>query len=159
MENRAGGQRRVTADDIAASIWDSLDDDDQGPPLADWLKTLKAKRQAVSIPDGKAKAMGKGHMFDPSGVEFAQGKTVQHETYSNSAQADLVAMLANLEIRGDVELPSNEDDCTEWKVATGKRLAEARNRFDSLASSRTGTERLRDGTTNILIQWYLHGRR
>ena len=156
---RAGGQRRLTADDIAASIWDSLGDDEKEPPLADWLKTLKAKSQEVNIPDGKAKALGKGHMFSPAGVDFAQGKTVHHETYANPEQAALAAMLANLEIRGQVELPADEAACAEWHRAIEKRLADARSCFDALAGSRTGTQTLRDAAAGLLRQWFLHGRR
>ena len=156
---RAGGQRRLTADDIAASIWDSLGDDEKEPPLADWLKKLKAKCQPVHIPDGKAKALGKGHMFSPGGVDFAQGKTVHHETYANPEQAALAAMLANLEIRGQVELPADEAACAEWHEAIEKRLADAHSRFDALAGSRTGTQTLRDAAAGLMRQWFLHGRR
>jgi hypothetical protein len=155
---RAGGERRLTAEDIAASIWDSLGDDDKGPPLADWLKSLTAKRQAVHIPDGKAKALGKGDMFSPAGVDFAQGKTIHHETYAHPAQAALVALLANLEIRGQVELPADEDACAEWHKAIERRLADARSRFDALAGSRTGTQTLRDAAAGLLMQWFVHGR-
>ena len=155
---RAGGQRRLTAEDIAAGIWDSLGDEEKGPPLTDWLKMLKAKRQAVHIPDGKAKALGKGHMFAPAGVDFAQGKTVHHETYAHPAQAALAALLANLEIRGQVELPANEAACAEWQTAVEKRLADAHGRFDALAGSRTGTQTLRDAAAGLLMQWLLHGR-
>ena len=145
------------ADDIAASIWHSLGDDDKGPPLHEWLETLKAKRQGVHIPDGKAKALGKGHMFCPAGVDFAQGKTVHHETYAHPAQAALVALLANLEIRGEVELPADEGACVEWHKAIEKRLADARTGFDALAGSRTGTQTLRDAAAGLLMQWFLHG--
>jgi len=156
---RAGGQRRLTADDIAASIWDSLGDDDKGPPLDDWLESLKARRERVNIPDGKAKALGKGHMFSPAGVEFVQGKTVHQETYANPAQAALAAMLANLEIRGQIELPADEATCAEWHKAIEKRLADAQNRFDALAGSRSGTQTLRDAAAGLMRQWFLHGRR
>jgi hypothetical protein len=159
MENRAGGQRRLTAEDIAASIWDSLAEDDKGPPLADWLKMLTGNRQAVHIPDGKATALGKGHMFAPADVDFAQGKTIHHETYAHPVQAALVALLANLEVRGQVELPADERACAEWRKAIEKRLADARNRFDALAGSRTGTQTLRDAAAGLLMQWFLHGRR
>jgi hypothetical protein len=158
MENRAGGQRRLTAEDIAASIWDSLAEDDKGPPLADWLKMLTGNRQAVHIPDGKATALGKGHMFAPADVDFAQGKTIHHETYAHPVQAALVALLANLELRGQVELPTDERACAEWRKAIEKRLADARNRFDALAGSRTGTQTLRDAAAGLLMQWFLHGR-
>jgi hypothetical protein len=174
---RAGGQRRLTPDDIAASIWDSLTDDQKGPPLGEWLKTLASGRtskppaaagghppptggglQTVQIPDGKAKALGKGHMFSPAGVDFAQGKTVHHETYAHPAQAALAALLANLEIRGDVELPVHEDHCAEWKKAVERHVADARSRFDALAGSRTGTQTLRDAAAGLLMQWFIHGR-
>ena len=154
-----GPERRLTAEDIAASLWDSLDDDQTGPPLADWLGTLKGMRQAVIIPDGKAKALGNGHMFDPAGVDFAQGKTIHHETYAHPAQAALAALLANLEIRGEVELPSEEGDCLEWQKAVENRLADARARFDALAGSRTGTQALRVAAAGLLMQWFVHGRR
>jgi hypothetical protein len=156
---RAGAQRRVTPEDIAASIWDSLGDSDKGPPLADWLKTLKANRQAVDIPDGKAQALGNGHMFSPAGVDFVQGKAVHHETYAHPPQAALVALLANLEIRGQVELPTGEGACAEWRKAVEERLAASRARFDALAGSRTGTRTLRDAAAGLLTQWFLHGRR
>jgi hypothetical protein len=159
MENRAGGQRRLTAEDIAASIWDSLADDDKGPPLADRFKTLTDRCQTVNIPDGKAKALGKGHMFSPAGVDFVQGKTVHHETYASPEQAALAAMLANLEIRGQIELPADEVACAEWHKAVAKRIAEARSKFEGLAGSRTGTERLREGIEGLLLQWFMHGRR
>jgi len=155
---RAGGQRRLTAEDIVASIWDSLGDSDKGPPLAEWLKTLHGERQLVNIPDGKAKAMGKGHMFDPAGVDFTQGKTVHHETYANPAQAELVAALANLEIRGQIELPTDQAACDEWQKEIDKRLTGARNRFDALSGSRTGTQTLRDAAAGLLLQWFTHGR-
>ena len=158
MENRAGAHRRMTADDIAASIWDSLEDDDKGPPLTDWLKTFRSNRSPVVIPDGKAKALGKGNMFDPAGVDFVQGKTIQHETYAHPAQAALAAMLANLEIRGELELPTGDGDCAQWQRAVEKRLADARNRFDELAGSCTGTQTLRDATAGLLTQWFIHGR-
>jgi hypothetical protein len=159
MENRAGGQRRLTAEDIAASIWDSLTDDDKGPPLSDWLKTLKADRRTVNIPDGKAKALGNGHMFSPAGVDFVQGKTIHQETYAHPAQAALVALLANLEIRGQIQVPADEAACAEWEEAIKRRLTDARNRFDDLAGSRTGTQTLREASAGLLLQWFLHGRR
>ena len=156
---RAGGNRKLTADDIAGSIWDSLSADDKGPPLTEWLKTLKAKCQGVHIPDGKAKALGKSHMFSPAGVEFVQGKTVHQETYASPDQAALAALLANLEIRGQIDLPANEEDCAQAHKAIEKRLADARTRFEALAGSRTGTQPLREAAAGLLMQWFLHGRR
>ncbi len=156
---RAGSQRRFTADDLAGSIWDSLTDDEKGLPLAEWLKTLSGKRQAVDIPDGKAKALGKGDMFSPAGVDFAQGKTIRHETYANPEQAALVAQLAGHEIRGHVELPADELTCGQWRQDMQARMDAALLHFDALAGSRTGTHSLREATAGLLMQWYVHGRR
>jgi len=142
---------------IALCIWICLRGYDQGPPLADWLKKLKGRRQAVNIPDGKAKTLGKGHMFDPAGVDFAKGKTVHHETYANPEQAALAAMLANLEIRGQVKLPTDEAACAEWREAVEKRISEARSRFEDLAVYRSDMERVREEIVAVLLQWFIHG--
>jgi len=159
VQRAGGGQRRLTASDIAAGIWDSLAADEQGPPVLEWLRTRKGERQAVDIPDGRAAALGADHMFCPAGVDFVQGKTVHHETYAGPEQAALVAMLANLEIRGKIEVPPDEATCRLWREDMASRLATARARFEELAASRTGTEALRDGTVALLMQWHVHGRR
>ena len=143
---------------IALCIWICLRGDDKGPPLGDWLKTLKAKCQAVHIPDGKAKAPGKSHMFDPAGVDFAQGKRVHRKTYARPEQAALAAMLAQLGIRGKVELPADEAACAEWHKAVANRISEARSRFEALAGYRSATERLREEIEALLLQWFIYGR-
>lgn len=155
---RTGGNRRLTAEDIAGSIWDSLTENEQGPPLVEWLKSFKARKQIVHISDGKANALGKGHLLTPAGVDFLQGKTVHYETYAHPEQAALVANLANLEIRGHVEVPSDVQECQKCLKDIESRLADARNRFETLADSRTGTQTLRDGATGLLVQWFIHGR-
>ncbi len=141
---------------IASCLWIFLGEY-KAHTLLEWLKTLHGKRQAVNIPDGKARMPRKARMFDPAGVDFAQGKTIHHETYAHPAQAALAALLANLEIRGAVELPTSESDCLEWRKAVEKRLADARRRFDELADSGTCTRKLRDATARLLMQWFIHG--
>jgi hypothetical protein len=158
QEQRGGSQRRLSAEDVAAGVWDSLADDEKGPPLAAWLGSLDCRRQTVMIPDGRASPLGNGHLYSPAGVDFVQGKTIHHEDYAGVEQAALVADLANLEIRGQVELPADEDACAEWHRAIEKRLADARSRFDALAGSRTGTQTLREASADLLMQWFIHGR-
>ena len=156
---RTGGRRRLTAADLAASIWDSLSDDERSPTVEGWLAAQQGKRQKVSIPDGKATALGKGHMFAPAGVDFLQGKTVHHETYAHPEQAALAAVLANLEIRGEILLPTEERACKNWRIDLEKRLVAARSRFEALAGSRTGTDSIRSATAGMLMQWFIHGRK
>jgi hypothetical protein len=131
--------------------------DEKEPPLADWLKTLKGRRQAVNMPDGKGKALGKGHMFSPGGVDFAKGKKVRHETYAHPEQAALAAMLANLKIDGQIELPADEATCAEWHKAVENRISEARSRFEDLAVYRSDMERVREEIVAVLLQWFIHG--
>ncbi len=157
---RAGGaQRRLTADDLAASTWDSLSADEQGPPLLEWLASRSESTQTVDIPDGRAKAKGASDMFAPADVTFVQGKTVHHETYAGPEQAALVALLANVEIRGEVEVPSDENACRNWRKDIEARLATARGRFEELAASRTGKDTLREQIVALMSHWYIHGRR
>lgn len=159
MEDRAGGkQRKLTAEDIAGSIWNSLDPEEQGPKLLDWLKERKAAPQTVNIPEGKARALGNSHMFSATGVDFAQGKSIQHETYSGPEQAALVAALANLEIRGQVEVPSEERTCRQWRKDIAARLSAARARCKDLARTRAGHEDLVDEVVALLVHWLVHGR-
>lgn len=53
------------AEHIALCIWLCLGKEDGGIPLIQWLTTLPGRLQAVHIPDGKARALGKaGGMLD-----------------------------------------------------------------------------------------------
>jgi len=159
MENRAGaGGRRFSAQDLAGSIWDSLPASERGPGLEEWLKGLAGTREAVEIPDGKAKANGADHLFDPSAVVFVHGNTRTEVSYRNVEQAALATMLAELEMRGQVQLPKETDVCKEWLGQLQERLSEARSRFQSLAGSRTGTAKLEEQTADLLMQWFIHGR-
>jgi hypothetical protein len=159
QEQRAGaGGRRFTAQDMAASIWDSLAESDKTPPIEEWLNTLSGSVEACDIPDGKAKAHGANHLFDPNAVVFANGKDRKEVTYRNVEQAALVAILANLEIRGKVKLPQDYKNCAHWIEQIEKRLRSAHSTFENIATSRTGTARLQEQTTDMLMQWFIHGR-
>ncbi len=56
MENRAGNNtHRFDAQDLA-KIWQSLPEGEQGPAVADWIKSFCPKAEAVEIPEGKPTA-------------------------------------------------------------------------------------------------------
>jgi len=159
QEQRAGaGSRRLTAEDLAVSIWDSLEAKEKTPRLREWLVTLPGPRVLAMIPPGKAKAMGADHLYEPFDVTFTEGKQSEHLTYASTEQAELVALLANLEIRGDVSVPQTPEACKNWAKEIQARIKGARERFESLSGSRTGTHSLQDQTTAMLIQWFIHGR-
>jgi len=157
-EAHGGGQRKLTASHIAATIWDSLEPDEQGPARLKWLNPSETETESVEIPDGEAKALGASHMFHPEGAEFVQGKTVHQVDYSGVGQAALAALFAGLEIRGEVELPVNNAACNEWRQIVQERLSVAQTRFDELASTRTADQSVRDGIVSLLLQWFIHGR-
>jgi hypothetical protein len=135
-----------------------LTEAEQGPPLIQWFGTLKVDKRTVEVPEGEAVALGNAHLFDPSAVVFGKGREKRQVSYGGPEQAALVSLLAGLEIRGEVSLPASENDCKEWVRIIRGRLDAARAKFESLAASRTGTEKLREQTRDLLMQWYIHGR-
>ena len=159
MENRAGAKvRRFGARDLAESVWDSLSEDERGRPLVEWVRGLPGMFEEVQILDGRPRALGPGHLFDPSAVEFRLGKEATQVSYAHVEQAALVAMLADLDIRGKVRVAQTKTGCREWMRKIQTRLSEARERFETLAGSRTGTQELQQQTTELLMQWFVHGR-
>ena len=69
-----------------------------------------------------------------------------------------MALLANLEIRGQVTVPKDATLCAGAVTAIGERLSSARTRFEQLAGSRTGTETMQTKVTDLLVHWHTHGR-
>ena len=159
QEQRAGGRaRRFTAQDLAASIWDSLASSDKSPPIVEWLTTLPGKVEPCEIPDGKAKAHGPDHLFDPCAVVFSSGTVRKEVTYHSVEQAELVSVLADMEIRGKIQLPQEPSVCKDWLAQLRTKLSAARSTFGSIADSRTGTARLQEQTVDLLMQWFIYGR-
>jgi hypothetical protein len=159
MENRGGENRpRFSAEEIAASIWDSLADEEKGPSLRVYLAMLDGDRRMVMIYEGKATALGSGHLYCPAGVVYTIGKSSYQEEYANVEQARLVVLLAEHGIRERIELPPDPATCEQWREAVMARLLAARKRFQSLAGSRTGSDTLQEATADLLMQWFIHGR-
>ena len=159
MENRAGNNtHRFDAQDLAGSIWQSLPEGEQGPAVADWIKSACPKAEAVEIPEGKPTALGASDMFDPNGVVFKGNKEAHHVRYASPEQAALVAALAEVGIRGHIEVPKSAADCSRCLKELRIRIKSAEERFAELAASRTGTQSLQEKTATLLIHWFVHGR-
>ena len=159
MENRAGNNsRRFDAQDLAGSIWQSLPEGDQGPAVADWIKSAYPKAEAAEIPEGKPTALGASDMFDPNGVVFKGNKEAHHVRYASPEQAALVAALAEVGIRGQIEVPKSAVDCGRCLKELRIRIKSAEEHFAELAASRTGTQSLQEKTTTLLLHWFVHGR-
>ena len=97
-------------------------------------------------------------MFDPNGVVFKGNKETNHVGYANSEQAALVAALAEIGIRGAVQVPESAADCGRCLEELKVRLKRAEDHFTELAASRTGTQSLQEKTAALLMHWYIHGR-
>jgi hypothetical protein len=159
MEQRAGGrQRRLRAEDLAEPIWNGLPDDQKGPPVLDWLARLSAPKAAITIPEGKATVLGPDHMLDPCGVDFRAGNQRVHMNYASPEQAALAGRLANLGVRGPVEVPAESAACREALAALNARLSAAEERFREAAEARTGDERLHKQAADLLMHWFVHAR-
>jgi hypothetical protein len=158
MRNRAAAsQGQIGPRDLAASVWDSLSPKEKGQPVSEWIKARWPDTATVEIPDGKPSAVGADDMFDPAGVAFKQGANGVRRTYANPDQAALVAMLADLEMRGDVAVPRSAQACRECRQELQERLNAARQRFTELAASRTGQVPMQEKVVFTLVHWHTHG--
>lgn len=69
MEDRSGKKgHRLGPQDLAGSIWNSLVDNEKGPPIIEWIKSLCSDTEVVEIPEGKPEALGAADMFNPTSV-------------------------------------------------------------------------------------------
>ena len=159
MEDRAGNNgRRLGAQDLAESIWHSLTDEERGPAISEWIKSIFHSTEPVEIPEGTPHAYGASDMFHPNAVAFKAGKDACQLDYASPEQAALVAQLARLGIHGQVSVPRTSGDCTNCLVQLKSRLAKAQVFFSELAGSRTGTQSLQEKTIALLLHWYMHGK-
>jgi hypothetical protein len=155
---RASGAQQFTAQDLAEGIWDSLAPDEKRESLLDWLAHTRAPSEMIEILEGKPKANGAGHLFEPRAVEFRSAGGRREVVYSSVEQAALAAALAELGVRGKVKVPAQASACRQAIRELAARMAEARRRFEELAASRTGTPALQDRTAELLVHWFIHGR-
>ncbi len=160
MRNRAAaGRNHVSPQDMAESIWHSLSEREAGLPVKDWIKKRCRCVVSINIPDGKPSLIGSEDMFNPGTVIFKQGTSNIHLSCPSPSHATLVATLASLEIRGDVQLPRSPETCEALRTELESSLDEARANFSALAESRTGQDQLREKIVYVLMNWRVHGRK
>jgi len=159
QEQRAGVRGgRLTAHDLAESVWDSLGEEEKGAGLAAWVDTLEGEREECEIAEGEAEAFGAGHMFEAGGVVFRRGKEREIVEYGSAERAALAAELGNLGIQGRVGLAREAETCKAWLGRIRERMEAARGRLEAAAGERTGVEKLREQTAQLLMQWFVQGK-
>ena len=156
MEQRAKADtRRFNIYDLAADIWDAAELEDL-TPLAEWLEERPEADSVAIIPEEQPAIPSSNPLFAPNTVYFGKAKTDMD--YRSREQAELVVHLANLGISGELKLPGNPKDCIKLLNLVNERLKQAHGRFEGLAKSRTGDERLRESLTDLLMGWFVKGR-
>ncbi len=153
------GARRFTADDLASDAWDAAELSDCRP-LAEWLYQEPEPKSAFTIPEsGAPSLMPEADMYDRAVVYFGRGPKAVRVPCGSRAQAELLAKLAALGLRGSLYVPTSERACHESLARLDARLAEARAEFEALAQGRSGDEKTRDQVVELLMHWFVHGRR
>jgi hypothetical protein len=70
-----------------------------------------------------------------------------------------VLRLAELGLSGEVKLPVESRPSSRLLASINERMEAARARFEELARSRTGEERLQRHLVELLERWFVSGRR
>lgn len=156
MENRAGGKsRRLTPHDLAESIWRSLPESRQGPPLVDWMKASFRNTRVVEIPEGRPQPLGAGDMFSPTAVIFRGDRETHEIIYASTEHAELASELARLGIRGQIAVPQTPADCSDCLKQIDERVTAAQQYLADETALRTGISSLQEKTVALLMQWYI----
>ena len=155
---RTGGHR-FTPDDLADDAWDAAELSDPRP-LPDWLADEAGPKSAFIIPEsGAPSLMPPSDMYDRAVVYFGRGQRAARVSCQSRPQAELLSKLASLGVRGAQRLPSGEQACCDTLARLDARLAEARTEFEALSQSRSGDDKTRSQVVELLMHWFVHGRR
>ena len=157
MEQRAKSNgKRFRLDDLAADIWDAAELED-ATPLGDWVGQQPESDSLAILLDERPATLSKDIMFSPNTVYFGK-RAKSHIDCQSRGQAELVVRLANLGVVAQVRLPADIAPCLKLLDRVDRRVALARARFQELAESRTGDERIQDQLVESLIRWFVVGR-
>lgn len=159
MEQRTKSKNtRVTVAELASDVWDAAIFKNKDP-LERWIALWSEPRVAFNIPaEGEPRLVAENSMFDREIVFFGTDRNAQRAVCSSRAQAELVARLAQLGFRGEIETPDVASQCSEVLSELNERVAEAQGEFETIASSRVPDEKTRDEILQLLIRWLLHGK-
>ena len=157
MQQRAkSNNRRFNVHDLAADIWDAAELED-ATPLAEWMGQQPESDALVSIPEERpVSAQRRRHVLAEHRVLRQEAQT--YVDCPSRGQAELVERLANLGVTGEVKLPAELAPCFKLLDRMNRRVEKAIARFDELAKSRTGDERIQQQLMDVLKRWYVEGR-
>lgn len=159
MEQRSKSKaHRFTTQELAGDAWDAVYYKDL-PALSHWLATWPEPTVTVAIPnEGAARLLDERSMFDRETVYFGKDRGAAKIVCASRAQAELIARLAELGMRGDCRVPEQESDCREMLNELENRVAAARVEFETIASNRLSDEKAQAEIVGLMMQWFVHGK-
>jgi hypothetical protein len=147
---------KFSAEELAQDLWDAAQLED-ATPLKDWLADQPGTSVSLAIPDSSpAQLSSRSNMFDSETVYFGKNRK-EHIVCKSRDEAELVKLLADLQVSGDVKLPSNGGGAAKLKEKIDERINGARARFTELAQSRTNLEEKQDEVVDLLLRWFVLG--
>jgi methylase of polypeptide subunit release factors len=157
MEQRKKSvSRKFSAEELAEDLWDAADLEDF-TPLREWVAKRPGASVTVTIPDSYPPHLASPSvMFDSETVYFGKNRK-KHLVCSSRDEAELVQLLSNLQVHGDVALPPNPEGAAQLREKIEERIAHARARFVELAQSRTSLEEKQDEVVDLLVEWFVSG--
>jgi hypothetical protein len=161
QEQRAKAEgREFRTDELAADLWDSLQEDEK-QPLAAWMAKQVPGGLTVNIPDGDARLPDASDFLDANTVFFrAPGSdktsfaTLKLPTRTH---AELVHFASQQKICGQVALPKPENAARELLTDATARVNVLAAKADELARSRTSDERKAMDLARLLLHWMING--
>ena len=147
---------QFSPEELANDIWDSLAPEDK-KPIAEWLIGQPGAKEIIIILPGPAAIGGANSFTDANTVYFGKQRG-DHATFPNRPLARLVETLSNLGLTGPHELPVLGAAARELQVKLDALLAARLEHIQTLAASRTGTDRLLEGITSLLQLWSTRGK-
>jgi hypothetical protein len=157
MEQRAKtATKKFRPDELARDAWDAFEGEKE-VSVGESLLQEGGSKIAIAIPDASpAYLPGESHMFDSLTVFFGKDRR-RHITCLSREHAELVHLLAEVGVHGDVVIPQDPSIARDVSTRLLARLEQARITFDNLASSRTGDDRIKQQVVELLLRWFVQG--
>jgi hypothetical protein len=162
QEQRAKSEgREFHTDELAADLWDSLQEDEK-QPLAAWMASHVADGLPVNIPESQASLPDASDFLDASTVFFralgADKSAVKPTPLPSRAHAELLYFAWQQNIRGKVELPKTEKAAQDLLNTASARLKTLTVKANELTRSRTSDERKALDISRLLLHWMINGK-
>ncbi len=162
QEQRAGGgSRGFRTDELAANLWDALEDEDK-QLLPRWLATTVTDGVTISIPEGRVSLPDATDMFHANTVSFVQPGaakgTAKELVLPSRAHAEIVQVLSVQGFHGEFKLPKEDKSAQTLKAKLEERLTILSGKALQLAHSRTTDDTKASDIANLLQHWMLHGK-